>query len=534
MWSANLAQTSDLEDGELPRFTYLEGGLRNYSKDRLSSFPGIPKSEEIKPSKELTEGHFFQALLNKAEALTAKEIELVISDPRINLTIKGYETGAVPASANPTTSYASHIWTRDSAYVAFALLRSGHVEEAKSVVNALAHFYGSEEQRERLLAFHFSEKASEKYRAGERLPMIRTPIDSDGKLVKDLKDKEGKVVSNGEYWGHAQLDAIGEWLWTTFRFANQGRLDLKSLNQEIAEKTNKWDKVESVFIVATRFLYHVKCWQQEDLGPWEEKHALKRASSLGAIKAGLLEMKAFFKEQGWDALSIAPKSDNTPATAEFRSLFETLLSNVDQALDQRIPVSGERDAIETDTQGVAQKDAALSLLLYPYEVQLTEIQEHKVLKSTYELMGEVGIPRYLADEYVGEDYIYEKDFLKSKVSSPQYREAQWCIFDPILAGYYFRRYEESGGADKEAYRYGQAHLKRSIAQITSAPDSYKLECDGSTIEIPAGTAPEAYFYDSKVGRWRPNSNSPLNWTKAVLSLMLSRAHSAAQMWEAKS
>ncbi len=533
MWSANLANPGFPSGGLPSDFTLLRGGQR-YQGEEISKIPDIPALGELKPNLALSSSHFLEALLIKNDPLTLDEIASVRSDSRIDLSIKGYESGAVPASANPATSYFTHVWTRDSVYVAFALLRSGHNEEAIKVITSLAHYYGNNEQRERMLSFHFHENPFEKYRRGDWLPMIRSPVDHAGKLTTYLHDSNGKLLSNGEHWGHAQLDAIGEWLWATFRFANQGRLDLKLLDKDIGEKTNAWNHTESVFVVATRFLHHIKAWEQHDLGPWEEKLAPQRDSSLGMIKAALNEMRTYFKENGWDSLAVSPNTNGAPDVPRFKEIFNELLSNISFSLDRRIPEQRGAFATESDSTYVAEKDAALALLLYPFETELTPTQEANILRSVYTLMGEIGFCRYRGDEYVGQDYIKYGSELKGKADAPGYKEAEWCIFDPILAGYYFRRFEDSGGMDKEAYLYGQAHLKRALAQITTKDEVFKIEGEDRLIHIPAGTAPEAYFFDSHEARWRPNSNSPLNWTKSVLAMALSRAESATKLYEAGS
>jgi len=74
-------------------------------------------------------------------------------------------------------------------------------------------------------------------------------------------------------------------------------------------------------------------------------------------------------------------------------------------------------------------------------------------------------------------------------------EAQWCLFDPILSGYFGRRYLESRSvADRERQI---AHFNRSSAQIT---DDWRC----------------AELYYLREGDYVANPHVPLQWTQANL------------------
>jgi hypothetical protein len=80
------------------------------------------------------------------------------------------------------------------------------------------------------------------------------------------------------------------------------------------------------------------------------------------------------------------------------------------------------------------------------------------------------------------------------------REAQWCLFDPLLSVIYGRR--ALLGANVVDNQKRQAfYFQRSIAQL----DEY-LQC------------PELYFWHE--GKLSPNGNTPLAWTQANLRMAL--------------
>jgi hypothetical protein len=88
-----------------------------------------------------------------------------------------------------------------------------------------------------------------------------------------------------------------------------------------------------------------------------------------------------------------------------------------------------------------------------------------------------------------------------------------------LIPYFYRRFA-NGGLEEDLLR-ADAHLKRFLSLITSKDDSVEVQ-----FKVEAGSPVEAYFWDSKQERWRPNGNSPLNWTKAALALALERGRLA--------
>ncbi len=485
----------------------------------------IPPLEQIVPHPGLRAQHPLGHLLDPRYPLRHDDILSIIRNTKVDLSITALGPGTIPASTNPQSSYSRHSWTRDTALVACALKWTGYNEAARAVVENLGMFYGAEPQRSHIVWYHFNPDPEGKYHQLHEVPLVRIPIDTSGAL---------RFEKSAEAWSHAQLDALSMWLWTTFRFANQEVIDLPDLNRRIS-CINPHNESESIFVAAIKMLHCIHYWAQDDFGPWEEQRGLKRATSVGISVAALLEARKFFEQHGTECLPALNLSEQ----AKLPDLLATMIDHGRTTLAQRIPNELDAFAIETDTPGVPSRDAGLSILLYPFEVGLTERQETAILRTVYSLMGEVGFKRYRGDPYVGSDYIHRGDpHLMADQHKPGFREAEWCLFDATLAAYYFRRFANSDGRDVLSFRYGEQHLKRALSHITARPTTYDLTYDNTRVKIPAGSCPEAYFFDSQWAAsravpWRPNSNTPLNWTKAALALALERGLLAFQMYESR-
>jgi hypothetical protein len=152
------------------------------------------------------------------------------------------------------------------------------------------------------------------------------------------------------------------------------------------------------------------------------------------------------------------------------------------------------------------------LLLYPYEAVPDIETQNRILELVQaRLQGELGIKRYLGDSYYCQDY--EELFTPEERSadfsaSMDYRnsllvpgrEAQWCLFDPLLSVIYGRRallgIDIVESKDRQAY-----YFQRAIAPLDE-----NLQC------------PELYFW--RHGKLSPNGNTPLAWTQANLRMAL--------------
>ena len=142
-----------------------------------------------------------------------------------------------------------------------------------------------------------------------------------------------------------------------------------------------------------------------------------------------------------------------------------------------------------------------------------------------ELVGPHGIRRYRGDSYWCADY---RALIAPERRSTDYStstaerdallkpgtEAQWCIFDPVLAVYHARRYRRTRHAGHRAR--ADHHLRRAIGQITG-PGEW----------CAPGLCTEAWFLaSSDEGVYRPNDQTPLAWTQANLRWALEEAGSA--------
>jgi hypothetical protein len=183
----------------------------------------------------------------------------------------------------------------------------------------------------------------------------------------------------------------------------------------------------------------------------------------------------------------------------------------------------------------------MALLLYPFDCNLKIERQNTILRTVYQNIGPTGFRRWHqdcqegADLYVGQDYFHNlepQDKGEFSQKSEGFKAAEWTLFDPILAAYYYRRFIKSGGEDREAFVYGDRHLKRSLSFITKEPHSLYVAGKGRHYEVPAGILPEAFAWDSQRNEWRPNHNSPLLMAQAALGLAFERAREACKLLRA--
>src|SRR5262249_37476665 len=116
------------------------------------------------------------------------------------LEIKTLDTG-LPQAAEPVGGKVhggyEHVWTRDSVCIALAYMAAGQFDKAAAIAKALIKFYSRDEQMNRMLVTINENKFQ------------RPDIKFNGKDLVEMK----------EGWNHAQNDALGLFLWLTFRLA---------------------------------------------------------------------------------------------------------------------------------------------------------------------------------------------------------------------------------------------------------------------------------------------------------------------------
>lgn len=174
------------------------------------------------------------------------------------------------------------------------------------------------------------------------------------------------------------------------------------------------------------------------------------------------------------------------------------------------------ECVDRDPSRNRRYDAALLFLIYPLEVVGGSMAEQILDDVSQCLQGRYGIRRYLGDSFWCADYKLKVPSAKRTVSyvdnlavrdalREKGREAQWCIFDPIVSAIYGRRYQRHG---RKADLWNQVrYLNRSLAQITG--------WDGPSDPL---RCPELYYMEGD--RWVPNDATPLLWTQANLLVAL--------------
>ena len=344
-----------------------------------------------------------------------------------------------------------NVWVRDNIHIAHAHWRWGDQKKAVAALKALMTFF--EKYQPRL-------KDILNGRLSASDPMNRPHIRFNGSTLSE----------NSEKWSHAQNDALGAFLWLAGKMSDQCN----------------WNEAQlSVIDDVARFLVELPYWTDEDSGHWEEVRKIS-ASSIGIVVAALETWKSRLGSQG--------------------------IEEGRRALDAILPA----ECIQPDPSKARQYDSALLFLIYPYQSVSDSMADAIVGHVKAHLSGEYGIRRYLGDSYWCADY---KEKLSANVRTGDFsdnmadrdrllepgREAQWCLFDPIISIHYGIRFQSTG--DQEFRAMQIHHLNRSLKQLTTA-------------DHPRGAyrCPESYYMAR--GQYVPNDICPLLWTQANLKLAL--------------
>ncbi len=537
------AHTGALSNPHQWRCDFAEGLLRVCnddirSVDGLGVLPmtvGLPTLSDLPLSEQLVSGHPLEGFIRKDLPLTSHDIFQLLQHRALDLSIVGFYSGAITAAAKrdpleytggEAQDYSRNMWARDSIIAAVALNRAGFSEKANRIVEHLWRFAGSDEHRWKILQFHWgdSEERRALFLEGNNGPHIKYSVGERGELLFCDHD-----------WGHQQLDALGAMVWAPYRFANQAALKSGAYTQGPLLNLRSLDPDQgardSILPAAIKMFFGAGVHDTLDYGPWEDIREWKRATSVGIVVAALQEAKIFHEREGWDYLPVeyAGRQDG----AAYRQQLEEVLQNCLATLRERIPEQGF--ARECERRPF---DSALTLLLYPFDCGLSLEQQNTILRTVYRNVGETGIRRWETDildgpdRYVGQDFFYNGDPAdKGEFSKAgdDFRPAEWTLFDPLLAAYFYRRFVESGGHDYQAFRYGDRHLKRALSFVTPEAHRIHIVGKGRDYHVPAGVLPEAYAWDSSHKRWRPNHNSPLIMAQAALALAFERAREACHI-----
>ena len=260
------------------------------------------------------------------------------------------------------------------------------------------------------------------------------------------------------------------------------------------------DEIETLSLFP-RYFEAIRYWADEDSGHWEETRKIE-ASSIGAVVAGLRKLREFlFREHSRRGIR-----GKRPGDSE--SFLKTLERRGRTELDKILPY----ECIHKSPAKRRRYDAALLFLVYPLEV-VGNAMGDRILKDIAEgLEGPFGIKRYVGDSYWAADYKDKLDATQRTVDFSHSmemsnnllvrgQEAEWCLFDPIMAAAYGQRYQRTGR--REYLNQQIYYFNRSVGQLT-----------GRAKGIEEFRCPEAYYLQR--GRYVPNDQTPLLWTQANL------------------
>ncbi|MFO1042513.1 MAG: glycoside hydrolase family 15 protein [Planctomycetaceae bacterium] len=371
------------------------------------------------------------------------------------------------------TGYRS-VWVRDNVHIANAHLRSGETARGETAIRSLLTFFARHYHR-------FADAIEGRSDVSD--PMQRPHIRFDGERLSEVDEK----------WSHAQNDALGAFLWLASSHFRQ--------NPKSPLTSDEW----RVLLAIPHFFQTVQYWQDEDSGHWEEVRKVA-ASSIGAAVAGLREFRQLLIER-------PPAGSSTLELPKLTiDQVDELLAKGERALASILPA----ECIQSDPAQARRYDSALLFLIYPFQVVGPQMADMIVEDVTTHLMGDYGIRRYLGDSYWCADYKQKLaadqrtvDFSdnladRDRLLEPG-KEAQWCLFDPIISIHFGLRYERTCAAEDR--RRQMFHLQRSLNQVTRP----------GTKAVPY-RCPESYFCEQ--GRYVPNDICPLLWTQANLKLAL--------------
>lgn len=353
------------------------------------------------------------------------------------------------------TNYHS-TWVRDTVHVAYAHFVNGQPEVAARAATALCRYFRT--QRQRLL-----DVIGNPALKGD--VMRRPHIRFNGDTLQELPQR----------WAHAQNDAIGYFLWLTCSLRNQQALALSADDEEILQ-------------LFPKYLAAIEYWADEDSGHWEEARKIE-ASSIGPVVAGLRQIGML-----WPSVEL-----------------DRLIARGEAALDEILPA----ECRQNDPAKRRDYDAALLFLIYPLRVVGNVMADAIISRTVDNLLGPVGIKRYLGDSFYCTDYESlisaagddpTRDFsddlaMRDAMSRPN-AEAQWCLFDSILSVIYGQRFLAHRQTDD---RLQQTYfLNRALSQITTddLPRCREMQC------------PELYYVEQ--GKLQTSKAVPLLWTQANL------------------
>lgn len=382
-------------------------------------------------------------------------------------------SGLFSASANDSEEFAitgyRNAWVRDTIHIAHVLWRTDEPGTAVRAVEALMTYFQKYRQR-------FTDIIDG--RADGNDPQQRPHIRFDGERLQEVDEK----------WSHAQNDALGAFFWLYLKMITEGTL---------RPSPAQWNMLADF----PAFFRSVRYWEDEDSGHWEETRKIA-ASSIGIVVAALRQLRELLTDAKCDFAW--GRTENGVGHEE----LGWLIQQGEAALKLILPY----ECLQPAPTQHRRYDSALLFLIEPYGLVTGDMAEQIVNDVRGNLMGPIGIRRYLGDSYWCADY---KDLMSAELRTSDFSdnlaerdrllekgsEAQWCLFDPIISVIHARRFADHHQPQDRERQF--EHLQRALKQLT-------------TTSHPAGQyrCPESYFRHR--GEWIPNDITPLLWTQANL------------------
>jgi phosphorylase kinase alpha/beta subunit len=375
----------------------------------------------------------------------------------------------------PDTGYGS-VWVRDCVQVAQCAWERGEVGAAAATARGLLTWFVRQSERF---------EACIDGRADLSDPMQRPHVRFDGDTLTEID----------QWWPHDQNDALGYGLWFCARAALSGLLPL---NEQGAAALFRFP----------RFFEAVRYWETPDSGHWEE-HGKLCASSVGTVVAGLLALRGLVRSR--------PNLQRTEGggTLELPDL-DALIASGRATLERVLPC----ESVTPDGTVERSADAALLFLIHPLRVVSGDAADAILQRVRTELVGPIGVRRYVGDSYWMANYtsLFDEQTrtagfgadlsVRDALLAPG-TEAQWCLFDPVLSVIHGWRYLASRDPAELALQV--RHFHRALAQVT-----------GADCALGEGLCPEAYYLPDgdRPDEWVANDDTPLLWTSAYVGAAL--------------
>jgi phosphorylase kinase alpha/beta subunit len=296
-------------------------------------------------------------------------------------------------------------------------------------------------------------------------------------------------------WGHAQNDALGYLLFTTFYAANQGKLNV--VERAVAESTDgkqpkrqfSQEASHRLGVLIPLLFEKIEVWKDFDFGAWEDKKA-EHASSIGCALAGLRQEKRFVDKYG----SLTEKIDGKDYTVT-SELLAKLIAQCEESLSRILPnefVNSDPEDKRADASRDRKADSALINALFlgavAEEPLLSEKMTAEILDVTAnQLCRPIGFARYPLDIWDGRT---DRRDLK------QNEEAQWSHVAPMMSVIYGDLYLRT--KNQSYFELQDFFFRRSLTTVNKR---WRI--------------PEAYIVDPKTRQWVSDANEPLAWAQSV-------------------